>query len=179
MFFSYDGCAEEQSLAVNPWQPLGSCLECVIATLGWNVFQYSEEKTIKMSAKASRCDVLSFGVCYLLKGGCNVLLLRWWSLGREEPLDFSYQSTYKMQELHSIYRENYPIQPVVMSENSGSLLLFSKEPGAGNAAVRQRGRQHQREPEENRPAPLQGFLAAVSGQFKGLVWKGTPLRMYF
>lgn len=67
------------------------------------------------------------------------------------------------------YRENYPIQPVVMSENNDPFFGLSKEPGAGNAAVRQCGRQHQREPEEDRPAPLQGFLAALSGQFKGPV----------
>lgn len=56
-----------------------------------------------------------------------------------------------------------------MSENNDPFFGLSKEPGAGNAAVRQCGRQHQREPEEDRPAPLQGFLAALSGQFKGPV----------
>lgn len=89
--FLTTGTGEKQSLSVpraNPWQPaLGSLSECVTATLEWNMFRFSEEKIIKMSAKASVYDILSFGVYYLLKVGCNVLLLRWWSLGRDEPLD--------------------------------------------------------------------------------------------
>lgn len=51
------------------------------------MFQFSEEQIIKMSAKAPLWDVLSFGA-YLLKVGCNILLLRRWSLGRDEPLGF-------------------------------------------------------------------------------------------
>ena len=76
--FDRGGCGERQSLAVprvNAWQPAsGSLSECVTATLGCRVFQFSEEKIINLSAEASACDALGFGVYYLLKVGCNVVL---------------------------------------------------------------------------------------------------------
>lgn len=181
-----------QCLMWSPTSLLWQTFWNVTATLEWNVFQFSEEKLIQMSAPAPACDILSFGVSHLLEVGCNILLLRWWSLGRDEPLHFdSFPCKYcavpvatgpagQLVWSYVFYvccDRKTQIQLAVMSENSNSLLFISKEPWASNTAVRQCGCQHQREPEENWSTPLQGFLAEVSRQFKGLVWKGTQLRM--
>lgn len=50
----------------------------------------------------------------------------------------------------------------------------TQELGASHPVVRQRGRQHQRQPEEDRPAAVQGLLASVPGQPQGPWREGEP-----
>lgn len=51
----------------------------------------------------------------------------------------------------------------------------AQELGASHPAVRQCGCQHQRQPEEDRPAALQGLLASFPGQSQGPWREGEPL----
>lgn len=48
-----------------------------------------------------------------------------------------------------------------------SFHVATQDLGASHPAVRQCGCQHQRQPEENRPAAVQGLLAPVPGQPQG------------
>lgn len=52
--------------------------------------------------------------------------------------------------------------------------VATQELGASHPVVRQCGRQHQRQPEEDRPAAVQRLLAPVPGQPQGPRREGEP-----